>query len=136
MRNATDRLVLRMWREEDFEPYVRMCADAEVMRYFPSTLNYDDTVAMVQRIQLHFEKHGFGLFALEDISTEKFIGYTGFMIPAFTSFIPITNSILHATTKYGRPRNAHVKLHGTNPRHNIARTVPTWLARSELPTSP
>ncbi len=29
----TDRLVLRMWREEDFEEYAAMCADPEVMRF-------------------------------------------------------------------------------------------------------
>ncbi len=29
----TDRLLLRMWREEDFEPYAKMCEDPDVMRY-------------------------------------------------------------------------------------------------------
>jgi RimJ/RimL family protein N-acetyltransferase len=30
----TDRLLLRMWREEtDFETYAAMCADEDVMRY-------------------------------------------------------------------------------------------------------
>ena len=29
----TERLILRMWREEDFEAYAKICADAEVMRY-------------------------------------------------------------------------------------------------------
>ena len=83
---TTERLGLRLWKQEDILPFAAMNADAEVMRYFPSTLTYEDTVAMVQRIQLHFEKHGFGLFALEELSTQQFIGFTGFMIPSFTSF--------------------------------------------------
>ena len=29
----TERLTLRMWREDDFEDYARICADVEVMRY-------------------------------------------------------------------------------------------------------
>jgi RimJ/RimL family protein N-acetyltransferase len=63
-----------------------MNKDAKVMRYFPSILTYDETIAMIDRIQLHFEQHGFGLFALEDLSTCEFIGYTGFMIPSFTGY--------------------------------------------------
>lgn len=33
VRLETERLILRMWRESDFEPYAEMCADTEVMRY-------------------------------------------------------------------------------------------------------
>ena len=29
----TERLLLRMWREDDFETYAQMCADPDVMRY-------------------------------------------------------------------------------------------------------
>jgi RimJ/RimL family protein N-acetyltransferase len=29
----TERLLLRMWREDDFEAYAEICADPEVMRY-------------------------------------------------------------------------------------------------------
>jgi RimJ/RimL family protein N-acetyltransferase len=29
----TARLLLRMWREEDFEPYAKMCEDEDIMRY-------------------------------------------------------------------------------------------------------
>ena len=29
----TDRLILRMLRESDFDAYAEMCADPEVMRY-------------------------------------------------------------------------------------------------------
>ncbi len=29
----TDRLLLRMWREEDFEPYAKMCEDEDIMRF-------------------------------------------------------------------------------------------------------
>jgi RimJ/RimL family protein N-acetyltransferase len=78
-------LGLRRWKEDDIIPFAAMNEDAEVMRYFPSTITYDETVAMVNRIKSHFDQHGFGLFALNDLSTNEFIGYTGFMIPSFTS---------------------------------------------------
>jgi RimJ/RimL family protein N-acetyltransferase len=66
-----------------------MNKDDEVMQYFPSVLTDEETIAMINRIRAHFEKHGFGLFALEKLSSKEFIGYTGFMIPSFeSSFTP------------------------------------------------
>ena len=82
----TERLGMRRWKEDDIIPFSAMNKDAEVMRYFPLILSNDETIAMVNRIRSHFDRHGFGLFALEDLSTKEFIGYTGFMIPSFTSY--------------------------------------------------
>ena len=82
----TERLGLRQWKDEDIIPFTAMNKDAEVMRYFPSTLTFDETIAMVNRIHSHFDKHGFGLFSIDDLSAQTFIGYTGFMVPSFTSY--------------------------------------------------
>ena len=82
----TERLVLRKWMQADSIPFAEMNKDKEVMQYFPSVLSDEETAAMINRIGLHFEKYGFGLYALEKISTKEFIGYTGFMIPSFESF--------------------------------------------------
>lgn len=82
----TERLGLRHWQEADFSPFAAMNKDEDVMRYFPSTLSDEETKAMVARIEIQFQKHGFGLFALEKRSTAGFIGYTGFMLPRFQSF--------------------------------------------------
>ncbi|HFQ4917098.1 TPA: GNAT family N-acetyltransferase, partial [Vibrio vulnificus] len=30
----TDRLVLRQWRDDDYQPYAALCSDPHVMRYF------------------------------------------------------------------------------------------------------
>ncbi len=67
-------------------PFAEMNKDADVMKYYPSLLNKEETAAMIERINAHFNSHGFGLFAIEKISTGEFIGYTGFMIPSFESF--------------------------------------------------
>jgi len=86
---TTERLGLRRWTEDDYLPFAKMNKDKEVMQYFPSLLTDEETTAMINRINLHFEKHGFGLFALEKLSTKEFIGYTGFMVPSFeSSFTP------------------------------------------------
>jgi RimJ/RimL family protein N-acetyltransferase len=83
---STERLGLRRWIETDIEPFAKMNSDAEVMRYFPRTLTGKETLELVQRIHLHFEKNNFGLFAVENKSTGEFIGFTGLSIPAFEAF--------------------------------------------------
>jgi [ribosomal protein S5]-alanine N-acetyltransferase len=83
---STERLGLRKWITQDIIPFAALNADAEVMRYFPSVLTYDQTYEMVKRIRLNFESYGYGLYAVEKRDTEEFIGFTGFSIPAFESF--------------------------------------------------
>ena len=83
---VTKRLGLRKLINEDIIPFAEMNKDADVMKCFPNTLSDDETAKLVNRINLHFNKHGFGLFAVEKLTTKKFIGFTGFMTPSFESF--------------------------------------------------
>ena len=80
---STERLGLRNWLDSDIKPLTEMNKDPEVMKYFPRTLTETETLKMLQRITAHFEKNGFGLFAVEDKNTKEFIGFTGFAIPTF-----------------------------------------------------
>jgi ribosomal-protein-alanine N-acetyltransferase len=83
---STERLGLRRWIDSDFRPFAEMNRDPQVMRYFPKVLNDVETSEMLQRINLHFDKNNFGLFAVENKATLEFMGYTGFLVPAFDSF--------------------------------------------------
>ncbi len=83
---STLRLNLRKWIDSDTQPFIEMNKDAEVMKYFPSTLTEAETLKMIERINLGFEKNGFGLFAVENKLTKEFIGFTGFAIPTFEAF--------------------------------------------------
>ena len=83
---ATERLILRKWKESDVRPFAEMNADPEVMRYFPNTFSEVETRSMVQRIQSLFDRKGYGLFAVEHKATGQFIGFTGLSIPTFESF--------------------------------------------------
>ena len=83
----TERLLLRRWKPEDFEPFCAMNADAEVMRHFPSTLSREQTAAGLKRAEAHFDRHGWGLFAVEHEGV--FIGYIGlFHVPFEAHFTP------------------------------------------------
>jgi RimJ/RimL family protein N-acetyltransferase len=85
----TERLLLRRWRAEDREPFAGMCADPRVMEFFPALQTRAESDASVDRIEAHFEKHGFGLWAVEIVGVSPFAGLIGLCHPRFeTHFTP------------------------------------------------
>ena len=77
------RLVLRQWRDSDLPEFARMCADPQVMRYFPAPLDRLESAALIGRIRGHFAEYGFGAWALERKDSGEFIGLTGLMNVGF-----------------------------------------------------
>lgn len=73
----THRLVLRGWRAADRKPFAALNADAAVMEHFQGTMSREASDAFVDRIQEHWDKAGWGLWALEVPRAAPFIGYTG-----------------------------------------------------------
>ena len=75
----TERLLLRGWRDGDLEPYARMCADPEVMRFIGSglTLRREQAEGQMSRFVRHRGERGFGLWALEEKGSGTFIGFAG-----------------------------------------------------------
>lgn len=73
----TDRLHLRQWLPSDREPFARMNADPDVMRFFenPRTRQQSDDTA--ERLERHIDEHGFGFWAAEVISSGEFVGFIG-----------------------------------------------------------
>lgn len=85
----TDRLILRRWRKADRAPFARMNADPRVMEFMPAILSVEESGRRIDRIEEHFEQHGFGLCAVELHRDHSFIGYVGLSIPSFKeSFTP------------------------------------------------
>jgi RimJ/RimL family protein N-acetyltransferase len=79
----TDRLLLRRWKASDREPFAEINADPRVMEFFPSLLSREESDLFVDRIETHFDNHGFGLFATELKREAKFIGFIGLLIASF-----------------------------------------------------
>ncbi|MGH9646121.1 MAG: GNAT family N-acetyltransferase [Bryobacteraceae bacterium] len=80
---------LRRWRPEDLEPFAALNADPEVMEHFPSTLSREETAGSMDRLADHFERHGFGFWAVEVPGQTSFAGFIGLAVPAFeASFTP------------------------------------------------
>jgi RimJ/RimL family protein N-acetyltransferase len=79
----TARLELRPWRDEDRAPFAALNADPRVMEFFPKTLDRADSDAMAARLREHFDRHGFGLWAVEVPGVADFIGFVGLAVPRF-----------------------------------------------------
>ncbi len=60
-----------------------MNADARVMEFLPAQLSRDESDAAADRIEAHFEKHGFGLWAVEIPEIIPFAGFIGLSVPRF-----------------------------------------------------
>ena len=83
----TDRLLLRRWRDEDRVPFAAMNADPVVMQHFPALLTREQSDALVDRIEAHFDEHGYGLWAVE--ADGAFVGFTGLVWQTYdASFTP------------------------------------------------
>lgn len=79
----TDRLLLRRWNDADREPFFRVNSDPRVMEFFPRCLSRAESDQFIERIEAHFQKHSFGLYAAELRENDAFVGFIGLSVPAF-----------------------------------------------------
>jgi RimJ/RimL family protein N-acetyltransferase len=86
----TDRLLLREWTDADREAFAELSRDPAVMEFlYPGPMSREESDAVVDRIQAHFQLRGFGFWALEIPSVTSFAGLVGLAVPRFeASFTP------------------------------------------------
>lgn len=85
----TPRLILRRWKPADREPFAALNADPRVMEFLPGVLTRAHSDAMADRVEAHFEREGFGPWAVEVVGGPSFIGYVGlFVVPFDAHFTP------------------------------------------------
>ena len=80
-----ERLILRQWQESDIAPFAEMNSDLEVMKYFPKTLSFEETLEMYDRLQGNKNDfgQGVGFYPAEEKISGKFIGFVGLNIPSY-----------------------------------------------------
>jgi RimJ/RimL family protein N-acetyltransferase len=101
MELRTDRLRLRRWTVHDRKPFAELNADPIVMEFYPATLSQTESNAFVDRIEVNFDKHRFGLWATELIETGEFIGYVGLWSVTFEApFAPAVEVGWRLARKY------------------------------------
>lgn len=88
MAIKTERLLLRQWKESDFEPFAAINADPEVMAFYPSILSTEQSHEMAKLFQGLIEQKGWGFWAVERLSDQAFIGFVGLHEPRYD--LPVT----------------------------------------------
>lgn len=73
----SERLGFRNWIESDVEHMIAINQDTEVMKYFPSIPNAEQTKDFVVEMQTLFDAKGFCYFAVDTLATGEFIGFIG-----------------------------------------------------------
>ncbi len=75
----TEWLLLRGWLDRDLEPYARICAEPEVMRFIGdgSTLTRKQSGEQISYFVRHWQERGFGLWAVEEKASGAFVGFAG-----------------------------------------------------------
>ena len=67
-------------------------ANAEVMRFFPSTQTKEETKGFIQRAQKSYEERGYTYFAVDHLADQKMIGFIGLAYQKYESpFTPATD---------------------------------------------
>ncbi|GJM11752.1 MAG: N-acetyltransferase [Pseudohongiella sp.] len=76
-RLETARVTLRQWERDDYIQFAKMNADAEVMRYFPSTLSIEESDAFTKRLDDKLVENGWGFWVAERKEDQAFLGLVG-----------------------------------------------------------
>lgn len=85
----TKRLLLRTWRSSDRAGFAELNRDERVMEFLGGPVSPAESNAALDRIQEHFEKHGFGRMAIESRANGEFVGAIGpAVVPFETHFTP------------------------------------------------
>jgi len=73
----TERLLLRRWNDDDRAPFAAMNADPAVMEHMQGLMTRERSDDFVDRIEAHWEEHGWAQWAIEVPGVAPFIGYVG-----------------------------------------------------------
>jgi RimJ/RimL family protein N-acetyltransferase len=72
---ATERLIMRPWRDADIDPFTAICNDPVVMEFFPKLQTRDEVVASLERVNAKIATDGFGFWAVDH--DDELIGFCG-----------------------------------------------------------
>ncbi len=99
----TARLRLRQWQTQDLQPLIELNADPQVMRYFPAPLYPHQSKALFKHCQHFMNQHGWGVWVLEHLESQQFMGMVGLNIPqSAIEFMPCVEIIWRLESRWWR----------------------------------
>jgi len=99
---GTDRLFLKRFKMEDLEAYTRIMGDRNVGKWFPKGNSYtrEESEESLRNILNHWDKNGFGIWAIVDKGSGVLIGRCGLNLIAETSEVEV--DFVVASDSWGR----------------------------------
>ncbi len=80
-RLETERLALREWRADDYEPLAQFLADPQTMRFIGGVMGRTDAWRSLAVLLGHWVLRGYGAWAVERKSDHALIGRVGLIHP-------------------------------------------------------
>lgn len=79
----TERLTMRPWTRDDIEVYAELFSNDEIMRFslMRRGMTREEAAESLERHVAHFEKHGYGYWAVTPKDVGRIVGYTGLQVP-------------------------------------------------------
>lgn len=80
---GTERLILRKFRESDFEDYARIFSEPEITKYIGNSKAMTRSQAWMSMATIfgHWQLRGYGILAVEERDSKVVIGRIGFLNP-------------------------------------------------------
>ncbi len=75
----TQRLQIVSFSSDDTVPLYELTGDADVMKYFPKILSYDETCQMLEKILDHYQRYGHCFWKVIRKPEARFIGIAGIL---------------------------------------------------------
>lgn len=76
----TERLILRPYTEADRAPFAEINGHPEVGRWLGGVMDREASDALMTRIHVHINEHGFGFWAAERRSDNRLVGAIGLLV--------------------------------------------------------
>ena len=73
----TERMVLRDWRADDVDDFLRVCSDPQVMEMLGPVMDREGVARLIADLQDRAARYGHTLWAMERKSDRRVIGFTG-----------------------------------------------------------
>lgn len=77
----TDRIILRSWKDEDKEAFYRINQDINVTEHLLGPLTMQEVTDFITSMNLQFDNTGYTLWAAEEKSSGKLMGFIGLHSP-------------------------------------------------------
>ncbi len=134
MELETARLLMRQWRESDFEIYATYYASEETARFVGGHMSRDKAWRHMAAIVGHWFLRGFGIWAVEEKATAQFVGAVGLWEPEGWPELEIGYWLIQSKHGLGYATEAAVAARDHAYRTLGARTLVSYIDPQNAPS--